>query len=292
MSLRILQFGATGQIGRALLDQATARDIEIVALDRTRVDLRSSDAVARAVREAGPVDLVVNAAAFTRVDDAEAAEDEAFAVNAEAPQAMAEACARRDLPLVHFSTDYVFDGQKGAPYAEDDATRPLNAYGRSKLAGEQAVLAACPRALVVRVSWVFSPWGSNFFSWILSQAGRREPLRIVEDQVGRATSALDAAAFVLDLSPRLAAAPAGDPAFGLLHFANAGAVSRRAFAEELFELAGGGPPIEGVASAAFPAAAVRPLRTELGTDRLEQEFLAPPRPWREAALEVLTRRKG
>ncbi|MBC6983656.1 dTDP-4-dehydrorhamnose reductase [Caulobacter sp. 17J80-11] len=292
MSLRVLQFGSTGQIGRALVDQAARRDVEIVALDRSRVDLRASDAVARAVREAGPVDLVVNAAAFTRVDDAEAAEEEAFAVNAEAPQAMAEACARRDLPLVHFSTDYVFDGEKGAPYAEGDAPRPLNAYGRSKLAGERAVLAACPRALVVRVSWVFSPWGTNFFSWILSQAGRREPLRIVEDQIGRATSALDAAAFVLDLAPRLVTAPAGDPIFGLLHFANAGAVSRRAFAEELFALAGGGPPVEGVASAAFPAAAVRPLRAELGTGRLEREFLAPPRPWREAALEVLARRKG
>lgn len=292
MTLRVLQFGATGQIGRALLETAAARGVAVSALSRADADLRDPEAVRRAVLDAGPVDLVVNAAAFTRVDDAEAAEVEAFAVNAEAPRAMAEACARRDLPLVHFSTDYVFDGEKGAPYAETDAPRPLNAYGRSKLAGERAVLATWPRALVVRVSWVFSPWGANFFSWILAQVDRREPLRVVEDQIGRATSALDAAAFVLDVAPRLAAAPAGAPVFGLLHFANQGTVSRKAFAEELFAMAGGGPRVEGVASAAFPAAAVRPLRSELGTGRLEREFAAAPRPWREAAREVLARRKG
>lgn len=292
MSLRVLQFGATGQVGRALLETAAARGVDVVALSRARVDLGDPQAVRRAVLEAGPVDLVVNAAAFTRVDDAEGAVAEAFAVNAEAPRAMAEACARRDLPLVHFSTDYVFDGEKGAPYDETDAPRPLNAYGRSKLAGEQAVLETWGRALVVRVSWVFSPWGANFFSWLLNQTERREPLRVVDDQVGRATSALDAAGFVLDAAPRLSGARAGDGAFGLVHFANAGTLSRKAFAEELFRLAGSGPPVTGVSSAAFPAAAVRPLRSELGTGRLELEFGVSPRPWREAALDVLARRRG
>ena len=155
MTLRILQFGATGQLAREMLDRAGA-GVTITALSRAEVDLTDATAVARAVTEAGEIDLVLNAAAYTAVDKAEAEPDLAYAVNAWAPAAMARACQTRGLPLLHVSTDMVFSGDKASAYVETDAPAPLHVYGASKLAGEQAVLAACDRALVMRVSWLFS----------------------------------------------------------------------------------------------------------------------------------------
>ena len=155
MSLKILQFGATGQLAREMLERA-GPGVEITALSRAEVDLTNPDAIARAIGEAGDTDLVLNAAAYTAVDKAEAEPDLAYAVNAWAPAAMARACQARGLPLLQISTDMVFSGDKSGPYVETDSPAPLHVYGASKLAGEQAVLNACDRALVMRVSWLFS----------------------------------------------------------------------------------------------------------------------------------------
>jgi dTDP-4-dehydrorhamnose reductase len=288
MTVRILQFGTTGQLATELLAQAKDFDVEITALSRAEADLSDPAAVARGV--AGTrADLVVLAAAYTAVDQAESERDLAYRVNAETPGAIAETIGGDGPALVTVSTDYVFAGDKGAPYVEADAPRPLNVYGASKLEGERRVLAACPRALVLRTSWVVSSHGKNFVKTMLRLAGEGAPLKVVDDQFGRPTAARDLARFILSQAGRLAAAPAGDPAFGLHHFANAGEVSWKGLAEGVFDLAMGAaaPSVGAVATAERPSPAQRPLRGTLDTGKLERTFGYRPRPWREAVAEIV-----
>lgn len=288
MSVRVLMYGATGQVAREVLRQAPGHDVDLIALTRSEADLAEPDRAARRVAEHRP-DLVILAAAYTAVDLAETETVLARRINAEAPGAIARACAASGAALVHFSTDYVFDGEKGAPYQPDDATCPLNAYGETKLEGERRVLDACPRALVLRTSWVVSAHGKNFVKTMLRLAGEGQPIRVVDDQFGRPTAAADLAGFVLSQARRLAEAPAGDPAFGLHHFANAGETSWRGFAQGLFELALGAraPVVEAIATADRPAPARRPARGTLDTTRLEAVFGVRPRPWREALSDIV-----
>ena len=288
MTIRILQFGTTGQVARELLGQAKDHDVEIVALSRAEADLEDPEVVAAAVR-AHPADLVIVAAAYTAVDLAESEPGKAHEINAESPAAIARACAARGSAMVWFSTDYVFDGEKGAPYVEDDATGPANIYGASKLSGERMVLAACPRALVIRTSWVVSSHGKNFVKTMLRLAGEGGQIRVVDDQFGRPTSAADLAGFVLGQAARLANAPAGDPAFGIHHFANAGEVTWKEFAEGVFDLALGpdAPTVAAIATAERPSPARRPMRGTLDTHKLERVFGVTPRPWREALADIV-----
>jgi dTDP-4-dehydrorhamnose reductase len=288
VSVRILQFGTTGQLARELLTQAPAHDVEITALSRAEADLGDPEAAARCARAAA-ADLVVIAAAYTAVDQAESEPSLAHTVNAAAPGAIARALGPDGPALVAISTDYVFGGDKGSPYIEDDPTGPLNVYGASKLACEAAVLAAHARSLTVRTSWVVSSHGKNFVKTMLRLAGEGKPLKVVDDQFGRPTAARDLARFILGQAPRLAAAEAGDPAFGLIHFANAGEVSWRGLAEGVFDLALGAaaPPVAPAATADWPAAARRPLRGTLDTGRLTRVFGVTPRPWREALAEIV-----
>ena len=167
--------------------------------DLDELDLARPDAIADAIA-AGPWHAVINAAAYTNVDRAESERDLAFAINADAPATLAGETARHGIPLIHISTDYVFDGRKGAPYVETDATAPLNVYGQSKLAGEHAVAAANPRHVILRTSWVYSPHGHNFVKTILRLAGERERLTIVDDQRGCPTAARDVARACLDIA--------------------------------------------------------------------------------------------
>jgi len=293
MTLRILQFGTTGQVARELLAQAKEHDVEITALSRAEADLEDPEAVAQAVRD-HPADLVVVAAAYTAVDLAQSEPGKAHEVNAESPAAIAEACGDHGPAMVWFSTDYVFDGEKGTPYVEDDATRPLNIYGASKLSGERMVLANCPRALVLRTSWVVSSHGKNFVKTMLRLADEGGQIRVVDDQFGRPTSAADLAGFVLSQAQRLAKAPAGDPVFGVHHFANAGETSWKAFAEGVFDLALGpaAPKVAAIATAERPSPARRPMRGTLATGKLERVFGVTPRPWREALADIVAALKS
>jgi dTDP-4-dehydrorhamnose reductase len=288
MTVRILQFGTTGQLARELLAQAKDFDVEITALSRAEADFADPQAVARHVAGA-KADLVVVAAAYTAVDLAETERALAYTVNAETPAAIAQAIGAEGPALVQVSTDYVFDGRKGAPYVETDATAPLNVYGASKLAGEQAILASRARALILRTSWVVSSHGKNFVKTMLRLAGEGSPLKVVDDQFGRPTSAHDLARFILSQAGRLAKAPAGDAVFGVHHFANAGEVSWKGFAEGVFDLAlGAGAPKVGASAAAdWPAPATRPERGTLDTTKLERTFGVTPRPWREALAEIV-----
>ena len=288
MTVRILQYGTTGQLAHELVRQAPASPVALTALSRAEADLADPDAAAAQVRAHRP-ELVILAAAYTAVDQAEAEPGLAHEINGEAPAAIAAACAEAGAALVHFSTDYVFDGRKGAPYVEDDAPNPLNVYGASKLSGERMALAACPRTLVLRTSWVVSAHGKNFVKTMLRLAREGQPLRVVDDQLGRPTAAADLAAFVLAQAPRLAAAPVGDPAFGVFHFANAGETSWRGFAEATLELGLGAkaPRVEPIATADRPAPAERPLRGTLDTGKLERTFDWRLRPWREPLADIV-----
>jgi dTDP-4-dehydrorhamnose reductase len=285
--LRVLQFGATGQVSQALMAAARGQ-IALTPLSRAQVDLTDPEAVRAAILSA-ECDLVWNAAAFTQVDRAESEPDAAFAVNAVAPGAMAAACAERDLPFVHLSTDSVFDGLTDRPYVETDPPNPISVYGRSKLAGEQAVLAH-PRTTVLRVAWVFSPYGRNYVSFMLELGRTREVLKVVADQFGSPTDGEDLAGFMVSQAGRWAAAAAGDAAFGLFHFANAGETSRFDFAKAALErdpltLA----RLEPTTQAACAEPAARPPRSPLDSGRLARVFDFAPQPWRPAVQRVADR---
>ena len=281
---RILQFGATGQVARELI--ARDRHKAVTALTRDQVDLRNAPAIAEAIADAD-ADLVVNAAAYTAVDRAESEEDLAFAINAAAPGVMAQACARRKLPLIHLSTDYVFDGEKTEAWVEDDPLRPVNAYGRSKAAGEAAVAQCGARALIVRTSWVFSPYGLNFVKTMLAAARARDDLRVVDDQHGRPTAAGEIAEFIFAVAPALTSA-IGDASAGVFHFAGEGATTWRGLAEAIFaHTPGPRPRITPIPTADYPTPARRPMNSGLDCDKLERALGVKPRPWREGLAETL-----
>lgn len=288
MTVRILQFGVTGQLARELTGQAKDFDVEITALSRGEADFSDPEAVAARVRGAD-VDLVVIAAAHTAVDQAESEPELARTINAETPAAIARALGRDGPALVTVSTDYVFSGDKDAPYVETDATGPINVYGATKLEGEGAVLAAHPRSLVIRTSWVVSSHGKNFVKTMLRLAGEGRPIRVVEDQYGRPTAAGDLAHFILSQAQRLSQARAGDPVFGVFHFANAGEVSWKGLAEGVFSLAFGAaaPPVKGIPTTDYPTPARRPRRSTLATGKLEQVFGVTPKPWHEALGRIV-----
>jgi dTDP-4-dehydrorhamnose reductase len=290
VTVRILQFGATGQLAREMLDR-TGDEAAVTALSRADVDLTQPDAIRRAILDARDVDLVVNAAAYTAVDKAESEPDLAYAVNARAPEAMAKACQARGVPLVHISTDMVFSGAKAGAYVETDPPAPLHVYGASKLLGEQAVLGACDRALVGRVTWLFSAYGQNFLQIMLRLAASQPVLKVVDDQRGRATASADVAAFLIAQAGRLAQAPAGAPEWGLLHLVGPTAATRLEMAQALFEVAGLSPTIEPVPTSAFPTPARRALNAELDSTRLQAVFGLQLRPWREA-LEAVVGQMG
>ncbi|WP_337189036.1 dTDP-4-dehydrorhamnose reductase [Phenylobacterium sp.] len=293
MTLKILQFGTTGQLGVELLRQAPGHDVAVTALGRAEADLADPDAAAAQVRAHRP-DVVVIAAAYTAVDLAETEGDLARTVNALTPGAIAAAAREAGAALINVSTDYVFDGDGGAPYAEDAPTNPLNAYGRTKLEGERTVAAANPRALNIRTSWVVSPHGKNFVKTMLRVAAAGNPLKVVDDQAGRPTSAGDLAGFILGLAPRLAAAPAGDPLFGTVHFANTGEVTWRDFAVEIFAQALGeaAPEVGGQRTADYVTPARRPLRATMDLGRLERVYGVTPRPWQAALADIVAELKG
>lgn len=267
--MRLVVTGREGQLARALRARAGA-GVEIVVLARPQIDLARPAELAAQLRAARP-DALVNAAAFTDVDLAETQEALATRVNGEAAGELARACAGLGAPMIQISTDYVFDGTKPAPYAESDPPCPLNAYGRSKLAGERAVAAAGGRSAILRTSWVFAGEGRNFLTTMLRLAAERESLDVVDDQIGAPTFADDLADVVLALAARLRAD--ADAPGGLFHATAGGQTSWAGFAAAIFALSAqaGGPAarVRPVGSAQFPRPARRPANSRLDCSRLE-----------------------
>ena len=277
--MRILLTGRTGQVGSAL-ERALAPLGELVAFDRKGLDLQF---IGNAISKAKP-DIIVNAAAYTAVDRAEQEKELAFAVNAAAVGELASQAKAIDALLVHFSTDFVYDGEKPAPYVETDAPNPLNVYGQSKLEGERAIAASGCRHVVFRTSWVYSPGGRNFMLAILAAAKTRPELRVVDDQRGAPTSSdaiAGAVARVLAQPEKLASAG------GLYHLSAGGATTWHGFAMAILEAKGIKIPVHAIRSDEYPAAARRPKNSLLDNGRLQRDFGIAPADWREGLAAVL-----
>ncbi len=285
----ILVTGAGGQVGRELLRIGTARGARIVGLARTELDVSDADAVHAALAAHRPT-LVVNAAAFTTVDRAEADPGAALAANRDGPAHLADACAALDIPLIHLSTDYVFDGTKREPYTEDDATNPLNVYGASKLAGEDEVRTRLRRHVILRTSWVFSAHGHNFVRTMLRLAQQSPALSVVADQRGCPTPAIHLAVAILDIARQLEWGR--DDAWGTYHLTGRGETTWYAFAQAIFELLGRLgmdplPALRPVTRAEFPTPALRPAYSVLDCARVHATFGIAARPWRSALFTTL-----
>ncbi len=274
----MLVFGKTGQVAREL-----ARLGGVTCLGRDRADLSDPAACAAAIRDARP-EAVINAAAYTGVDAAETDEARARVINGAAPGAMAAQCAAMGIAFVSISTDYVFDGSGAAPWKPGDAPAPLNAYGRSKLAGERAIARAGGACAVLRTSWVVSAHGNNFVRTMLRLGAGRDGLGIVADQIGGPTPARDIAAMCLHMAQSLRTAPHKR---GIYHFAGTPDVSWADFAREIFRQAGITCAVTDIPSSDYPTPARRPLNSRLDCSRLETVFGSRRPDWRLGLAEIL-----
>ncbi|GAP45392.1 dTDP-4-dehydrorhamnose reductase [Streptomyces azureus] len=284
--MRWLITGAGGMLGHDVVEELTRRGEEVVGLDRAALDITRPAAVDTAVRDHRP-DLVVNCAAYTAVDDAESDEARALEINGDGPRLLARACAAHGARLIHVSTDYVFSGEaRTTPYPEDHPTGPRTAYGRTKLAGERAVLEELPGAsAIVRTAWLYGVHGANFVRTMIGLEARRDTLDVVDDQRGQPTWSADVAERIADLGVRL-----GPDAHGVFHATNSGEATWYELAREVFSLIGADPGrVRPTSSAAFPRPAPRPAYSALAHRRWQEIGLPPPRDWRSALHEALPR---
>lgn len=288
----ILVTGSGGQLGEALLRLGRTAALPLLGLDRTTLDITEGPGLFEKVRGIGPSALI-NAAAYTAVDKAESEPDRAFAVNSEAPAALAVLCDRLRIPLVHISTDYVFDGTKAGPYKETDPRRPINRYGESKAAGEIAVETHCRRHIIVRTAWLYGLVGRNFVKTMLRLGAERPELRVVEDQHGCPTFADDLAQAVLTITQYLLEHPNDDRSFGIVHCVSGPPTTWYDFAEMIFQVTerrgGWRPKLRRITTADFPTPALRPANSVLDTTRLNSIFGIQMPAWPDALERMLSR---
>jgi dTDP-4-dehydrorhamnose reductase len=284
--MKMLVTGARGQVGWELARRGVARGFEMEVLDRQALDITDPRAVAERVCRPG-LALVVNAAAYTAVDRAESEPELAFAVNGDGPAQMALACAKAGIPLIHVSTDYVFDGEKKGPYLEADPVSPLGVYGRSKAEGEAKVRAHLREHIILRTSWVYGVHGQNFVKTILRLARERKVIRVVVDQQGCPTFAADLAEAILAIAAQLTG-----NRWGTYHYSGEGATTWHAFAEAILAEARKYTPlvaeqVEPIATAQYPTPARRPANSALDCSLFAKTFRIQPRPWREALSQMI-----
>lgn len=290
--MKILVTGREGQLARSLVERASDRnDLELIAVGRPKLELEQPGSAARLIEAVRP-DLVVNAGAYTAVDQAEDEPGLANRINAEAAGEVAEAAARIDAPVIQISTDYVFNGNGAGAYAKDAPTAPLGVYGRTKLAGEEQVRAANPRHAIVRTAWVYSPFGRNFVKTMMAAAQTRDVLTVVDDQCGNPSSALDLADGLLAMIEGLRTKP--DLGLGeTYHLAGTGSTSWCGFAQAIMDecerLGFPSARIEPIATADWPTKATRPLNSRLSSAKFAQDFgFVMPR-WEQSLAEVVER---
>ena len=291
MYKKILLTGANGQVGHALqraLSSKTSLAHSVISLDRSQLDLTDHDEIRRVIQMIKP-DLIINPAAYTAVDKAETEPELAYAVNATGPRILAEEAAKIGARLIHFSTDYVYNGSKSSPYTEDDVTEPLSLYGKSKLAGEDAIRAVGLQHLIFRTSWVYDIYRENFLKTILRLAGERDELRIVADQIGAPTSSNSIAKATLSVMNRW------QDETGVYHLVNAGKTSWHGFATAIVEeysclqRVRGWPllkvtpaNIQAITTEEYSAPALRPANSCLDCSKLERDFSVELPGWRDA----------
>jgi dTDP-4-dehydrorhamnose reductase len=285
----ILVAGKSGQLARCLHDCAVRRNVPIALAGRPELDLEDGKSIYQVVAAIEP-SAIINAAAYTAVDLAEAEPARAFSLNCDGAARLADAAARCGIPFVQISTDYVFDGGKRWPYHEDDIPAPLNVYGSSKLASEAAVLKACPCTAVIRTSWLYSPYGNNFVRTMQRLSATQPTVRVVDDQRGRPTSAADLAVAVLTIVERLRSANGCDEA-GIYHLAGEGETSWYGFAVAIFtSLTRRGRRVAGlqaITTDEYPTAARRPKNSCLDSSKAERVFGVRLPPWRSSLEECL-----
>jgi dTDP-4-dehydrorhamnose reductase len=287
---KILLIGAQGQVGRDLC-QVLAPLAEVIAVGRADLDLQHVDKIRQVIAATHP-SFVVNAAAYTAVDQAEAEVEVAYAINSAAPRVMAEAAQALGATLIHLSTDYVFDGFSSRPYREQDLTKPLNIYGKSKRAGEQGVLQSCDRTIILRTAWVYGIYGKgNFVKTMLRLGNERSEIRVVADQIGTPTWAqhiAEAVAYLVQFS-----AEASDDFYGIYHFTNSGVCSWYDFAIAIFEeayrlaLLSQKPDVIPITTADYPTTTQRPGYSVLDNSKIRLLLKDHPPHWREALRKML-----
>ncbi|MCF6284330.1 MAG: dTDP-4-dehydrorhamnose reductase [Candidatus Hydrogenedentes bacterium] len=280
--MRTLIFGNKGQLGRDLME-VFHRECEVVGYDLPEIDIADEVALQPLVEQFGP-DLIINAAAYTNVEAAEDDMEGAFLANETGARNIAELATYHDVPVVYFSTDYVFDGKKGAPYFPDDPLAPLAVYGKSKAAGEHATMVANPHHFILRTAWLYGPGGNNFVEKVLAAAESRPELKVVDDEVGSPTHTHDLAEAVLAL--------AKTHHYGVYHAVNTGACNRFEFAQAFLDLAGSKTPVKPCKSDEFPTKADRPYYSVLDTTSLTEASGYVMRPWQEALVHYMERRKN
>lgn len=287
--MKILVLGSNGQLGFELMRAVWAPGDDVVGLPYPEFDVTRLGDVETAVAAHVP-DLVVNATAHTAVDKAEGEADLAFAINRDGPAAMAAACAARGIPLIHVSTDYVFDGTKPAPYVEDDPVAPLGVYGASKAAGEEAVRAGTSRHVILRTSWVYSAYGNNFVKTMLRFGQERDEMRVVADQTGGPTAASDLAAAIVHIADRIAAGE-GDVLWGTYHLTGTGITTWHGFAERIFQRLekriGKRPRLIAIETKDYPTPARRPANSRLDCTKARERLGVVAPPWEVSLDRVL-----
>lgn len=288
--MRILVCGASGQVGLELVGRAGAYGLEALGVTREQLDITDSHRVANLVDQYRP-GLIINAAAYTHVDNAEKQSEQAYAVNSDGVTNLAEAARQADIPLVHISTDYVFSGEADKPYRETDPVAPTGIYGASKLAGEVAIQAALVRHVIVRTSWVYGVHGNNFVKTMLRLGQQRDALSVVADQFGCPTQAGSLAKALLQLAQRYA--HEGTLAWGLYHYSGTPHCSWFDFAEEIFRQAAikglltKTPQVSAITTAQYPTPARRPAWSVLACTKFEQAFGIAPSDWHDDLGDVL-----
>ncbi len=289
--MKIVVTGTTGQVVTSLIERGAAAGHDVIAIGRPDLDLADPASVVRALSAATP-DVLVSAAAYTAVDKAEGESDLAHAVNGTGPGAVAQAASALGVPLIHISTDYVFDGTLDRPYVESDPTGPTGVYGASKLAGERAVLDGHDNSAVLRVAWVYSPFGGNFVKTMLRLAGDRDELGVVGDQVGNPTSALAIADGIIKVATNMVAN--GSPELrGIFHMTAPGEASWANFAQAIFtaSAARGGPSasVRAIGTADYPTPATRPANSRLDCGKIAQAHGVTLPDWRTSLEDVMDR---
>lgn len=291
-TMRILVCGANGQVGRELVERAANFGLTAIGRGRQQLDITSSEQIERDLQQFQP-QMIINAAAYTHVDNAEKDEQQAYAINRDGPRNLAAAASRAGVPLLHLSTDYVFCGEGDRPCREDDHTAPTGVYGASKLAGEQAIAEQLPEHLILRTSWVYGLHGHNFVKTMLRLGAERDSLGVVSDQVGGPTEAGNIAGVLLWLARHYARE--GSLAWGLYHYSGAPACSWYDFAEEIFRqaealgLLARRPQVRPIATSDYPTPARRPAWSVLDCSRLHAQYGISQRDWRRDLADVLER---
>ena len=282
----ILVTGSNGQLGNELKDLKSLYPFQFLFTDVNELDITSTQAIDHFIQK-NQIHYCINAAAYTAVDKAETDQDIAFLINAKAAENLALACAKKNIPIIHISTDFVFDGNQQALYNETSKENPLSIYGKTKLDGEKLVSAANKQSIIIRTAWLYSYYGKNFVKTMLQLAKDRDTLGVVSDQVGTPTYAHDLAKAILDIISQIDTAKNPNVYFGLYHYSNEGIASWYDFAKLIFELSGTTINLKPIATSAYPTPAKRPAYSVLDKSKITSTFHLTIPTWQESLAKCI-----